>query len=300
MQNIASNGPFVARKKEHNIKLVSNALLYVPRIPVPTCNLIKKLTNHLTRPIVKVNPYRRWAMQGEARHAESQYGRRTGTTDCCVSSDAASGTAFGIQAYAHESHRQFPKTVDTTDRRDDRSARGGFSGDHADAVCRASASAHPAPTYRDSQEAATTAMDRRSASAREERVKFYQYRLFDTKTCSRCRNIFPTDQFYRSKGKHDGRDCYCRDCRLEIQKSPSRKASLRRVSARHRLRHPDREFARQMLGRAVRAGRIKPKPCKRCGSQYVQAHHPDYSKPLDVVWLCRKHHHEHHLQERAL
>lgn len=129
-------------------------------------------------------------------------------------------------------------------------------------------------------------------------MKSYQYRLFDTKTCSRCRNIFPTDQFYRSKGKHDGRDCYCRECRLEIQKGPRVRASLRRVSARHRLRHPDREFARQMLGRAVRAGRIKPKPCKHCGSLNVQAHHPDYSKPLDVVWLCRKHHYEHHLIQR--
>ena len=37
-------------------------------------------------------------------------------------------------------------------------------------------------------------------------------------------------------------------------------------------------------------GRIFKKPCKVCGDLNVEAHHEDYSKPLDVVWLCHKHH----------
>lgn len=43
---------------------------------------------------------------------------------------------------------------------------------------------------------------------------------------------------------------------------------------------------------AVRNGSLKKKPCEVCGINKVDAHHDDYSKPLDVRWLCKKHHSE--------
>jgi hypothetical protein len=45
--------------------------------------------------------------------------------------------------------------------------------------------------------------------------------------------------------------------------------------------------ARDELHHAVKTGDIvKPKICKLCPNTTVQAHHPDYSKPLKVIWLC--------------
>ncbi|OPZ65620.1 MAG: hypothetical protein BWY85_00441 [Firmicutes bacterium ADurb.Bin506] len=54
-----------------------------------------------------------------------------------------------------------------------------------------------------------------------------------------------------------------------------------------------KERARQKVRTALKSGRLTRQPC-HCGSTTVEAHHHDYSKPLDVVWLCRTHHAELH------
>jgi hypothetical protein len=48
--------------------------------------------------------------------------------------------------------------------------------------------------------------------------------------------------------------------------------------------------ARQLLGNAVKRGDVIKQPCKICGITKVHGHHEDYDKPLEVVWLCSKHH----------
>lgn len=48
------------------------------------------------------------------------------------------------------------------------------------------------------------------------------------------------------------------------------------------------------IERGLKNGNIKRKPCQVCGNPETDAHHDDYSKPLDVVWLCTKHHRELH------
>lgn len=43
--------------------------------------------------------------------------------------------------------------------------------------------------------------------------------------------------------------------------------------------------------RAIRRGALERGPCERCGAtEDVHGHHTDYSRPLNVTWLCRKCH----------
>jgi ribosome-binding protein aMBF1 (putative translation factor) len=59
---------------------------------------------------------------------------------------------------------------------------------------------------------------------------------------------------------------------------------------------PEKVRARQLVQRAVKTGRlVRPDACERCGTEgWVEAHHPDYTKPLDVEWLCGDCHRSEH------
>lgn len=69
------------------------------------------------------------------------------------------------------------------------------------------------------------------------------------------------------------------------------------AGAIQRARFPEKVHARNLLGAAVRRGVVIPQPCY-CGLK-GQAHHPDYSKSLEVIWLCRTHHSEAHKEQVA-
>lgn len=72
----------------------------------------------------------------------------------------------------------------------------------------------------------------------------------------------------------------------------------REVARRHAEKYPEKHKARLMVQRAVRSGKLKKLPCEICHSPDSEGHHDDYSKPLDVIWLCPKHHAERHVQLR--
>lgn len=70
-------------------------------------------------------------------------------------------------------------------------------------------------------------------------------------------------------------------------------------TAAYRLNNPEKKAAHQAVQTAVRNGSMIPMPCCVCGSQRSHAHHEDYSKPLEVIWLCHSHHMERHSMLKA-
>lgn len=51
-----------------------------------------------------------------------------------------------------------------------------------------------------------------------------------------------------------------------------------------------KESAYRQFNIALRHGEIVKKACVLCSDENTDAHHYDYAKPLDVKWLCRRHH----------
>jgi len=64
--------------------------------------------------------------------------------------------------------------------------------------------------------------------------------------------------------------------------------------------HRKARLAHHALRAAIDRGDIKRGSCEVCGSLRVDGHHPDHDKPLEVIWLCRKHHRQLHAAERRL
>jgi len=54
--------------------------------------------------------------------------------------------------------------------------------------------------------------------------------------------------------------------------------------------NPDKKAAHLAVRNAITRGELVRLPCSVCGAGDAHAHHPDHSKPLDVMWLCREHH----------
>lgn len=68
------------------------------------------------------------------------------------------------------------------------------------------------------------------------------------------------------------------------------KKYLKEKGKRHRENHPDRYFARTIAARNIPASTCSISGCEEKGER----HHEDYNKPLDVIYLCRKHHMDFH------
>ena len=125
------------------------------------------------------------------------------------------------------------------------------------------------------------------------------------KRCSKCQLMKPADCFYKHSGIKEGLRPDCKDCgRPSVERRSEKnkkyastdygKAKRVELARKHRLRNPVKDAARRAVSRAIRAGGIVSQSCESCGDEKAHAHHDDYSKPLDVRWLCRAHHAEWH------
>lgn len=92
---------------------------------------------------------------------------------------------------------------------------------------------------------------------------------------------------------------WCNPCNTErLRKYKSTKEGAektRQAVYRSVEKHKQKQNARQLLNWHLKNGKIKkPNKCEECDNKKVEAHHEDYSKPLDVIWLCRKCHSKKH------
>lgn len=141
-----------------------------------------------------------------------------------------------------------------------------------------------------------------------------------TKACFKCKREQDVEEFYRHPRMADGRLGKCKECtkadvaanrvariehyreydRRRFHENPRRRAAHAASLRRTRERYPEKVQAWYLVGNAIRDGRLVRQPCEVCGSTKSEAHHDDYSRPLDVRWLCKLHHEEAHHADSLL
>jgi len=135
------------------------------------------------------------------------------------------------------------------------------------------------------------------------------------KICFKCHQSKPRNEFYAHPAMADGLLGKCKECtkrdvaerywspdgrhkiaiyeRARSATSHRREKQLIYQRIRRKL-HPEKVIARNAVSKAIRSGILQRKPCEICGTTIrIHAHHDDYSKPLNVRWLCFRCHFEH-------
>lgn len=137
--------------------------------------------------------------------------------------------------------------------------------------------------------------------------------MIRSKTCFKCNTVKPLDAFYKHSRMADGHVNKCKECnKLDVRENRSKKLDYYREYDRARAKAQERVKAaaeiikawrdadkrrlqcHNAVARAVRNGELVRQPCVRCGNVKSLAHHEDYDKPLDVVWLCQPCHKQRH------
>lgn len=62
----------------------------------------------------------------------------------------------------------------------------------------------------------------------------------------------------------------------------------------------DKVKAHRLVHYYLKKGTIHKFPCAACGATKVIAHHYDYNRPLEVLWLCELHHKQWHKEHTTI
>jgi len=135
----------------------------------------------------------------------------------------------------------------------------------------------------------------------------------DSKTCFKCGVEKKLSDFYRHRGMADGHLGKCKTCtKLDAGKHRKenieaireydrdrgkldhRKSSCTKITKERRKSVKNYGSAHSKVNYAIKTGKLTKEPCCMCGSIMVQAHHDDYSQPLEIMWLCAVHHKSRH------
>lgn len=133
------------------------------------------------------------------------------------------------------------------------------------------------------------------------------------KECFKCKTIKPLNEFYKHSRMADGHLNKCKECTKndatshrnnnlekiraydrERGKNPERIKAAAEISSAWRKADSRRTRAHNAVTRAIRKGDLIRQPCIRCGEKKSLAHHEDYDKPLEVMWLCQPCHKQRH------
>ena len=77
---------------------------------------------------------------------------------------------------------------------------------------------------------------------------------------------------------------------MEYQQTNKGRQVTNASSKRMYKKYPEKFKARAKANHLVKMGRMVHLACEYCGNFLSEIHHPDYDKPLDIWWLCKKHH----------
>jgi len=134
------------------------------------------------------------------------------------------------------------------------------------------------------------------------------------KICTKCKETLSVNNFNRAKNTSDRLYPSCKECRKKLRglRADKRKEYDKKYHVKNKEKRKDmcknyyyqdkeRVLAHSAVTSAIRSGKIKrPDACERCKEpKKTEAHHFDYSKPLEIEWLCRSCHTQLHIDSKA-